>query len=57
LTNMPIKRFAHDLVRSGRHDAYMALLVNHFSVETLPGLMCRSLLSIGYDGRVYDCDF
>ena len=35
----------------------MSLLVNHFNPETLPGLMCRALLSVGYDGRLYDCDF
>ncbi len=57
LTNMPIKRFAHDLARQGRQAAYMSLLVNHFNPETLPGLMCRDLVSVGYDGRIYDCDF
>ena len=31
--------------------------MNHFNPEALPGLMCRSLLSVGYDGRLYDCDF
>ena len=54
---MPIKRFARDLERSGKTAEYMALLVNHFNPETLPGLMCRSLLSVSYDGRLYDCDF
>ena len=54
ITNMPIKRFAHDLRRQSRYREYMSLLVNHFNPETLPGLMCRSLVSVGYDGRVYD---
>ncbi len=57
LTNMPIKRFARELARSGRQAAYLALLVNHFNPETVPELMCRTLLSVGYDGRLHDCDF
>jgi radical SAM/Cys-rich protein len=57
LANMPIKRFADQLQRTGEHEAYMALLVNHFNTATVPGLMCRSLLSIGWDGRLFDCDF
>jgi radical SAM/Cys-rich protein len=57
ITNMPIKRFAHALERDGRAAEYMALLVNHFNPDTLPGLMCRSLVSVGWDGAVYDCDF
>ena len=57
ITNMPIKRFAHDLAREGRSAEYQALLVNHFNPRTLPGLMCRDLLSVAYDGRIYDCDF
>jgi radical SAM/Cys-rich protein len=57
ITNMPINRFAEDLARSGQADAYMGLLVNHFNPATVPGLMCRSLVSVGYDGRLYDCDF
>ena len=57
LTNMPIKRFARDLQRQGRYDEYMSLLVNHFNADTLPGLMCRTLLSVSHDGRIFDCDF
>ena len=43
--------------RSGRSGQYMDLLVDHFNPETVPGLMCRDLVSIGYDGSLYDCDF
>ncbi|MET0151598.1 MAG: arsenosugar biosynthesis radical SAM (seleno)protein ArsS [Candidatus Binatia bacterium] len=57
ITNMPIKRFAADLARSGREREYMGLLVNHFNPATIDGLMCRSLVSVGWDGRLYDCDF
>jgi radical SAM/Cys-rich protein len=57
ITNMPIKRFAHELERDGRQEAYQSLLVNHFNPASVPALMCRSLLSVGWDGRLYDCDF
>jgi radical SAM/Cys-rich protein len=57
ITNMPINRFAEQLARWGEAERYMALLVNHFNPATVDGLMCRTLLSIGYDGRLYDCDF
>jgi radical SAM/Cys-rich protein len=57
LTNMPIKRFADSLARAGQDRAYLALLVNHFSPETVESLMCRSLVSVGYRGDLFDCDF
>jgi radical SAM/Cys-rich protein len=57
LANAPIKRFARQLHCLGRYEEYLSLLVNHFNPDTLPGLMCRSLLSVDHDGRLYDCDF
>ncbi|MBK7951071.1 MAG: arsenosugar biosynthesis radical SAM protein ArsS [Deltaproteobacteria bacterium] len=57
LTNMPIQRFAHALARDGEYAAYMGLLVNHFDAVNLAGVMCRSLVSVGHDGALYDCDF
>jgi radical SAM/Cys-rich protein len=57
ITNMPIRRFAHALAREGRHEAYVELLVNHFNPEVVPELMCRHLVSVGYDGSLHDCDF
>jgi radical SAM/Cys-rich protein len=57
ITNMPIKRFAAQLARSGRHEAYLGLLVNHFNATAVAGLMCRRLVSVGWDGSLYDCDF
>jgi radical SAM/Cys-rich protein len=57
LANMPVKRFAHLLERTGQHEAYMSLLVHHFNPSTVPELMCRSLVSVGWDGRLFDCDF
>jgi len=57
ITNMPIKRFAEQLHRWGKTREYLGLLVNHFNPETIDGLMCRHLVSVGYDGTLYDCDF
>ncbi len=57
ITNMPIKRFADQLRRSGSERDYMALLVNHFNPSTVSSLMCRDLVSVGYEGTLYDCDF
>lgn len=57
ITNMPIKRFAEMLARDGALDAYLGLLVNHFNPTTVEGLMCRSLVSVGWEGALYDCDF
>jgi radical SAM/Cys-rich protein len=57
ITNMPIKRFAEVLYREGQHESYMGLLTNHFNPATVESLMCRDLVSIGWDGKIYDCDF
>ncbi len=57
ITNMPIKRFSEQLVRSGELESYMSLLVNHFNPATVDGVMCKELISIGWDGTVFDCDF
>jgi radical SAM/Cys-rich protein len=57
LNNMPISRFLEWLEASGNLQGYMELLVNAYNPATLPGLMCRSTLSVGWDGRLYDCDF
>lgn len=57
LTNQPIGRFADDLRRQGKREEYMELLANAFNPATVPGLMCRSTLSVGHRGELYDCDF
>jgi radical SAM/Cys-rich protein len=57
ITNMPINRFARQLHHWGKFAEYMGLLVNHFNPTTVEALMCRSLVSVGWDGRLYDCDF
>jgi radical SAM/Cys-rich protein len=57
LNNMPISRFLEWLEASGNLRAYMDLLVNSYNPATVPGLMCRNTVSVGWDGRLYDCDF
>jgi radical SAM/Cys-rich protein len=57
ITNQPIARFAQSLRETGRWEAYMQLLRAHFNPATIDGLMCRSTLSVGLAGEVYDCDF
>jgi radical SAM/Cys-rich protein len=57
ITNMPIQRWRRDLERSGELDRYMSKLIDAFNPETLSALMCRQLVNVGPDGRVYDCDF
>jgi len=57
ITNMPISRFLDDLLRADRLDEYMRRLVAAFNPATVDGLMCRSTLSVDWEGRLYDCDF
>ncbi len=57
LTNMPISRFGSVLLAQGQYVEYMQLLRDNFSHANLETLMCRSLLSIDWQGYVYDCDF
>ena len=57
ITNMPIKRFAHQLQRDGHWQDYRQLLADNFNPATAKSVMCQDLISIGYDGQIYDCDF
>jgi radical SAM/Cys-rich protein len=57
ITNQPIARFAEDLRRQNKWDQYLELLANSFNPGTVEGLMCRTTLSVGYQGEIYDCDF
>ncbi len=57
ITNMPISRFLEYLLESGNYVSYMEKLVEAFNPTTIPGLMCRNTLSVGWDGYLYDCDF
>ena len=57
VTNMPISRFLDDLVRGGRYDKYMRTLVDAYNPAAAAGVMCRTTLSVAWDGRLHDCDF
>jgi radical SAM/Cys-rich protein len=57
ITNMPIARFAQWLERAGLYEQYMDRLQQAFNPVTVPALMCRTLISVSWDGRIYDCDF
>lgn len=57
LTNMPIKRFGSDLLAHGHFDDYMRTLKAAHRPDNLPGVMCRSLISVSWQGEVFDCDF
>jgi radical SAM/Cys-rich protein len=57
ITNMPIHRFRLHLEKSGQYADYMDKLLAAFNPGAASGVMCRSLISVGWDGRLYDCDF
>ncbi len=57
ITNMPISRFLDHLLQTGKYEAYMEKLVNAYNPAAAAGVMCRNTLSVGWDGRLYDCDF
>ncbi|MDH5639460.1 MAG: DUF3641 domain-containing protein, partial [Nitrospinota bacterium] len=56
-TNVPLGRFQNWLVASGNYENYFREIKESFNPCAIEGLMCRSLLSVGWDGRLYDCDF
>lgn len=57
ITNMPISRFGGMLLAKGQYDTYLKLLKDNFSEANLGNVMCKSLISIDWQGFVYDCDF
>ena len=57
LANMPIQRFGSMLVSKGQFDSYMGLLRDNFVLANLDKLMCRDLISVDWQGLLYDCDF
>jgi radical SAM/Cys-rich protein len=57
ITNMPISRFLDFLERQGRTQEYLDRLVAAFNPAAAGGVMCRTTLSVGWDGTLYDCDF
>ncbi len=57
ITNMPIARFLDWLRRSKNEESYMTRLINAFNPSTIEGLMCRNLISVDWQGNLFDCDF
>jgi radical SAM/Cys-rich protein len=57
ITNMPISRYGAVLLASGDYHDYMRLLRDNYSLDNLATVMCRSLISVDWQGFVYDCDF
>ncbi len=57
ITNMPIQRFGSMLVSKGKFHHYMSLLKTSYAKVNLPTVMCRRLISVDWQGYVYDCDF
>ena len=57
ITNLPISRYLEWLIESGNLETYMTKLVAAFNPAAAAAVMCRNTLSIGWDGRLYDCDF
>ncbi|MBW3542369.1 MAG: arsenosugar biosynthesis radical SAM protein ArsS [Planctomycetes bacterium] len=57
ITNMPISRFLEDLLQRGEYETYMQKLVEAFNPAAVAGVMCRTMISVDWRGRLYDCDF
>lgn len=57
ITNMPIRGFDAWLIRQGRREDYLQRLADAFNRENLAGVMCRDMMSVGWDGWLFDCDF
>jgi radical SAM/Cys-rich protein len=57
ITNMPISRFLNDLLETGRYEEYMNRLVSAFNPAAVEGVMCRTMISVDWQGYLYDCDF
>jgi radical SAM/Cys-rich protein len=57
ITNMPISRYLEYLIETGEYESYMSKLIESFNPAAAAGVMCRSMISVGWDGTLYDCDF
>jgi len=57
ITNMPVSRFLDELLRRQEYEGYMQKLITSFNPLTIDGLMCRSLISVDWQGYLFDCDF
>ncbi|MDB6101342.1 MAG: radical protein [Gammaproteobacteria bacterium] len=57
LANMPIQRFGSTLISKGQFSDYVRLLKENFAAANLEQVMCRDLISVGWRGDLFDCDF
>lgn len=57
ITNLPISRFLDDLLRNDQLDEYMQKLIDSFNPVTVDGVMCRTMISVDWQGNLFDCDF
>ena len=57
LTNMPIQRFGSTLISKGTFASYMKLLKDNYAEQNVEGVMCRNLISVDWQGELFDCDF
>lgn len=57
ITNMPISRYLEDLIEQGQYEAYMQKLIDAFNPAAVERVMCRKMISVGWDGQLFDCDF
>jgi radical SAM/Cys-rich protein len=57
LTNCPVGRYLEFLVRTNNYNDYMRALISAFNLSAVDRVMCRTTLSVGWDGTLYDCDF
>ncbi len=57
ITNMPINRFAEKLAQADQETTYMSMLVDTFNPKTVDEVMCKTLVSVDWQGKLYDCDF
>lgn len=57
ITNIPVSRFLDYLRAAGKFEDYMDELVNAYNPTAAKGVMCRNTISVGWDGKMFDCDF
>ena len=57
INNLPISRFLDYLLKTEKYEEYMKVLVDNFNPTTVSSVMCKNTLSVGWDGKLFDCDF
>jgi radical SAM/Cys-rich protein len=57
ITNLPISRFLDYLIESNQYEDYLQTLIDAFNPAAVAGVMCRKMISVGWDGSLFDCDF